>query len=78
MKCRFCGHWNRFQVQKIFLKHKVKGIQTYVPVYHVSEVHKREKCGKVKAEPKELIKGFKLCLRKTGNVFKFTQNHVTN
>ncbi|KPV63002.1 MAG: hypothetical protein AOA66_1072 [Candidatus Bathyarchaeota archaeon BA2] len=56
MKCRFCGHWNRFQAQKIFLKHKVKGIQTYVPVYHVSEIHKCEKCGKVMQKPKELIR----------------------
>jgi hypothetical protein len=45
-----------FRFRKSLSNIKVKGIQTYVLVYHVSEIHKCEKCGKVIAKPKELIR----------------------
>jgi len=58
MKCRSCGHWNRFEVEKILVEQpvsdpKVKAfISTYVPV----RVETCRKCGKRIAEPKELIR----------------------
>lgn len=58
MKCRSCGHWNRFEVEKILLEQpvsdpKVKAfIQTYLPLK--AEICR--KCGKSIAGPKELIR----------------------
>jgi len=58
MKCRSCGHWNRFEVEKIFVEQpvldpKVKAfIATYLPV----KAETCRKCGKCIAEPKELIR----------------------
>jgi len=57
MKCPYCGCWNRLEVDKIFvpqpsLEPKVKVL---IPMYEPSEVVKCKKCGKIIAEPKELI-----------------------
>jgi phage FluMu protein Com len=58
MKCPHCGHWNRFPVNKIFIEQKTSEskIKAYIPMYKPLEITKCEKCGKVIAEPKELIR----------------------
>jgi len=58
MKCLHCGHWNRFPVNKIFIEQKTSEskIKAYIPMYKPLEITKCKKCGKVIAEPKELIR----------------------
>ena len=58
MKCSSCGHWNRFSVDKIFIEQPSPEpkVKLYVPMYEPSEVVNCKKCGKVIAEPKELIR----------------------
>ena len=58
MKCKACGYWNRFEVNKLFIEQpssepKVKVI---IPMYEPLEISKCKKCGKIIAEPKELIR----------------------
>jgi len=58
-KCSSCGKWNRVSVNKIFIEPsnpiepKVKVI---IPMYEPLQISKCEKCGKVIAEPTELIR----------------------
>ena len=58
MKCSACGHWNRFSVNKIFLEKPSPEpkVKLFIPMYEPLEVVKCEKCGKIVAEPKELIR----------------------
>ena len=58
MKCPHCGHWNRFPVNKIFIEQKTSEpkVKAYIPMYKPLEITKCKKCGKVIAEPKELIR----------------------
>ena len=58
MKCSNCGHWNRVSVNKIFMKRPSPEpkVKVFIPMYEPLEVTKCEKCGKVIAEPKELIR----------------------
>ena len=58
MKCPNCGHWNRVKVNKIFIEQPSSEpkVKVLVPMYEPLEVAKCEKCGKVIAEPKELIR----------------------
>jgi len=64
MKCSNCGYWNRVPVNKIFIeeanpiKPKVKVL---IPMYEPLELTKCKKCGKIIAEPKELIRIQKIC-----------------
>jgi ribosomal protein S27E len=58
MKCSSCGHWNRVPVNKIFIgqpspEPKVKA---YIPMYEPLRATKCKKCGKVIAQPRELIR----------------------
>ena len=58
IKCKACGHWNRLEVNKIFVEQpsselKVKII---IPMYEPLKVETCKKCKKVIAEPKELIR----------------------
>jgi len=58
MKCPNCGHWNSVQVDKLFIEQpspeaKVKVI---IPIYEPLQVSKCAKCGKLVAQPKELIR----------------------
>ena len=57
MKCS-CGHWNRVAVNKILIEQNTSEpkVKALIPMYKPLEVYKCEKCGKVIAEPKELIK----------------------
>jgi phage FluMu protein Com len=58
MKCKACGHWNRIEVNKVFVEQpssepRVKAlIRTYEPL----KTEKCKKCGKLIAEQKELIR----------------------
>jgi ribosomal protein S27AE len=58
MKCPNCGHWNRVPVSKVLVEQdspepKVKVV---IPMYEPLETSKCKKCGKIIAEPKELIR----------------------
>jgi len=58
MKCSKCGYWNRIPVNKIFIEQPSSEpkVRVMIPMYEPLEVAKCEKCGKVIAEPKELIR----------------------
>jgi uncharacterized Zn finger protein len=58
MKCEACGHWNRVPVNKIFIEQDTPEpkVKAYIPMYEPLEVVKCKKCGKIIAEPKELIR----------------------
>ena len=58
MKCRYCGHWNRFPVDKIFIEQPSQEtkVKVLIPVYKPLETSKCKKCGKIIAEPKELAR----------------------
>ena len=58
MKCSNCGYWNRVPVNKMFIEQDTfdSKVKAYIRVYEPSEVVKCKKCGKVIAEPKELIR----------------------
>jgi len=57
MKCS-CGHWNRVPVNKIFIEQHSIGpkVKVMIPMYEPLEVSRCKKCGKIIAEPKQLIK----------------------
>jgi len=61
MKCPNCGHWNRVQVNKLFVEQPSPEpeVKVMLPMYEPFKVSKCEKCGKVIAEPKELIRVIK-------------------
>jgi len=58
MKCSNCGHWNRVPPNKIFIEQPSSEpkVRVMIPMYEPLEVAKCEECGKVIAEPKELIR----------------------
>lgn len=58
MKCSNCGHWNHVPVNKIFVEQPTSEpkVKAYIPFYEPLEFVKCEKCRKVIAEPKELIR----------------------
>ena len=58
MKCSGCGHWNRVPVNKIFVEpdSPEPKVKVFIPMYAPLQVTRCEKCGKLIAEPKELIR----------------------
>jgi len=58
MKCSSCGHWNRIPVNKIFFEQNSSEpeVKVLIPMYEPLEVAKCKKCGKIIAEPKDLIR----------------------
>ena len=58
MKCKACGHWNRIEVNKVFLEQPMSEpkLKVYIPMYEPLKTETCEKCGKVIAQPKVLIK----------------------
>lgn len=58
MKCSNCGHWNRVPVNKVFVEQlsSEPKVKVLIPMYEPLTVSKCKKCGKVIAEPKELIR----------------------
>ena len=58
IKCSSCGHWNRVPVNKAFFEpdnQPEPKVKVMIPMYQPLEVTKCEECGRVIAEPKELI-----------------------
>ena len=58
MKCEACGHWNRFEVNKLFIEQPSSEpkVEVLIPYYEPLKVENCKKCGKVIAEPRELIR----------------------
>jgi uncharacterized protein YlaI len=58
MKCSYCSHWNRVPVEKIFIAHPSpeREVKVLIPMYQPLQTFQCEKCKKVIAEPKELIR----------------------
>jgi len=65
MKCSGCGLWNRVSVNKVFVEQNSPEpkVKVFILMYEPLEVSKCEKCGKVIAEPLELIRIQKRCLK---------------
>jgi len=57
MKCKHCEHWNRFEVEKVFIEQPVSDakVKAFIPTYLPLRAENCKKCGKNIAEPKELI-----------------------
>jgi ribosomal protein L40E len=57
-KCRSCGHWNRFEVEKILLEQPVSDpkVNAFIQMYLPLKAETCRKCGKCIAKPKELIR----------------------
>ena len=57
MKCSSCGHWNSVSVNTVFLEQPSPEpkVKVMIPMYQLLEISRYEKCGKIIAEPKELI-----------------------
>ena len=59
MKCPYCGYWNRVPVDKIFIEQQPSSepkVKVLIPMYKPLKVARCKKCGKIIAEPKELIR----------------------
>ena len=58
LKCPNCGHWNRIPVNKVFIERNSPEpkVRVMILMYKPLKIVKCEKCGKVIAEPKELIR----------------------
>jgi hypothetical protein len=58
MKCEACGHWNRIPVNKLFVEQPSQEpkVKVMIPMYEPLKVSKCRKCGRIMAEPKELIR----------------------
>jgi RNase P subunit RPR2 len=58
MKCKACGHWNRFEVNKLFVEQPINEpkVKAYIPMYEPLKTETCEKCKNVLAEPNELIR----------------------
>ena len=58
MKCSNCGHWNRVQVNKIFVEQDSPEpkVKVLIPMYEPLKVETCKQCKTVIAESKELVK----------------------
>jgi hypothetical protein len=58
MRCKCCGYYNRVSLNKIFIKpdSPQPKVGILIPMYEPLKVVKCKKCGKLIAEPKELIR----------------------
>ena len=58
MKCTNCGHWNRVEVNKVFVKQETiePKVKAFIPMYEPIKVSTCIKCRKVIAEPRTLIR----------------------
>lgn len=58
LKCRSCGNWNRFEVEKVLFNpdSSEPKVQIYLPSYLPYKEEKCSKCGNVIAEEKTLIR----------------------
>jgi hypothetical protein len=57
MKCKACGYWNRIVVNKQFIEQETSElkVKAIIPYYKPLKIETCKKCGKIIAEPKELI-----------------------
>jgi hypothetical protein len=58
MRCQICGHWNKVQVNKVIVEQisPEPKVKVFIPMYEPLRVSNCEKCGKIIAQPKELIR----------------------
>jgi len=58
VKCPNCGCWNRIEVNKLFIEQETSEpkVKAYIPMYEPLKTETCKKCGKLIAEPKELIR----------------------
>jgi CRISPR/Cas system-associated protein Csm6 len=58
LKCSNCGHWNRIEVNKLFIEQETSEmkVKAFIPMYEPLKTENCKKCGRVIAEPKELIR----------------------
>jgi predicted nucleic-acid-binding Zn-ribbon protein len=58
IKCPKCGHWNRIEVNKLFVERETSEpkVKAYIPTYEAVKVETCRKCKNIIAEPKELIR----------------------
>lgn len=58
MKRSSCSHWNKVPVNKTFIEQNSSEpkVKLFIPMYEPLEVTKCKKCGKIIAEPKELVR----------------------
>lgn len=58
MKCKACGYWNRFEVNKLFIEQPSSEpkVKVLIPMYEPLKVETCKKCGSITAEPKTLIR----------------------
>ena len=58
MKCRNCGHWNRIEVEKLFLNSNSSEnkMKVFLPFYLPLKTEVCSKCKSVIAEEKALIR----------------------
>ncbi|RLI68616.1 MAG: hypothetical protein DRP02_12260 [Candidatus Gerdarchaeota archaeon] len=57
MKCPKCGYWNRVPVNKVAVEQKSPEpkVKIFIPMYQPLKVTKCKKCGRLLAQPHELI-----------------------
>jgi hypothetical protein len=65
MRCQVCGRWSRVTVNKVFVEQNSPKpqVKVFIPMYEPLQVSKCEKCGKIIAQPKELIRIVKSKMR---------------
>jgi len=58
MKCKNCGHWNRFDVERVLINpdNPEPKVQVFLPSYLPLKTENCSMCGKIIAEEKELIR----------------------
>ena len=58
MKCKNCGHWNKIEVEKVFLNpdSSEPKVKVFLPSYLPLKTEKCSKCNHVIAEEKEVIR----------------------
>jgi RNase P subunit RPR2 len=58
MKCSACGSWNRFEAERLVAQQETSELKAKVvfPIYVPLKLETCKKCGKIIAEPKELIR----------------------
>jgi hypothetical protein len=58
MKCSICGHWNRIEVEKTLFEPETSEpkVRVFIPTYIPLKPENCKKCGKLIAQPQELIR----------------------
>jgi len=58
LHCKFCGYWNRVPVNKVLVEQDSPEpkVKVFVPMYMPLKLETCKKCGKLIAQPKELIR----------------------